>query len=99
VPTFATTPLFRRDYDKLSDQQKERFRRTVLEQFVPDVTAGSFRKSLRVKGVQGAQGVFEMTWAPDGRATWQYGAEVRSGEPHIVWRRVGIHAVFDPGPP
>ncbi|PZT76671.1 MULTISPECIES: hypothetical protein [unclassified Streptomyces] len=36
--------------------------------------------------------------AAGGRATWQYADEVRAGEPHIVWRRVGGHEIFDPGP-
>lgn len=49
---------------------------------------------LRVKRVQGARGVFELTWAPDGRATFEYGREVQPGEPHIVWRRIGTHAVL-----
>ncbi|TDQ53002.1 hypothetical protein [Actinorugispora endophytica] len=40
-----------------------------------------------------------MTWAPDGRATWEYGDEQRSGTPHVIWRRVGTHAIFSPGPP
>ncbi|WP_281288337.1 hypothetical protein [Haloactinospora alba] len=40
-----------------------------------------------------------MTWAPDGRATWQYGDEQRPGIVHVIWRRVGTHAIFDPGPP
>ncbi|MFE2057543.1 hypothetical protein [Streptomyces sp. NPDC059446] len=39
-----------------------------------------------------------MTWAHDGRATWQYGDEVRAGETHIRWRRVGGHEIFVPGP-
>ncbi|MBV2362052.1 hypothetical protein KUM37_01630 [Streptomonospora sp. NEAU-YY374] len=72
----------------------------VAEEFVPDLVRGSFRPGLRVKRVQGvASEVYEMTWAPDGRATWQYGREQRPGTPHVVWRRVGTHAVFNPGPP
>lgn len=39
-------------------------------------------------------GVWEMTWAPDGRATWQYGRERRSGEAHVIWHRVGTQAIF-----
>ncbi len=35
-----------------------------------------------------------MTWAPDGRATFEYGDEVQSGEPHVTWRRIGTHSVF-----
>ena len=34
-----------------------------------------------------------MTWAPDVRATFEYGAEVREGEAHIVWRRIGTHDI------
>lgn len=33
-----------------------------------------------------------MTWAADGRATFEYGQEIRPGEPHIIWRRIGTHA-------
>lgn len=39
-------------------------------------------------------GVLEMTWAPDGRATFEFGREIRSGEHHVVWRRIGTHEIF-----
>jgi hypothetical protein len=81
----------------LPRQQAERFRRVVTTEFAPDV--GRFRPGLRVKGLQGAPGVYEMTWAPDGRATWEYGEERHPGRPHVIWRRVGTHGVFNPGPP
>jgi hypothetical protein len=99
MPTFATTARFRRDYARLTPAQQERFRKVVVTEFVADADAGQLRPGLRVKGVQGAPGVYEMTWAPDGRATWQYGPEQRPGAPHVIWRRVGTHAIFDPGPP
>ena len=53
-----------------------------------------FRVSLRVKSVQGHPGVFEMTWANDGRATFSYGSEQRPGEAHIIWRRIGGHDIL-----
>jgi len=28
-------------------------------------------------------------------ATFEYGDEVTEGEPHVVWRRVGTHAIFN----
>jgi hypothetical protein len=99
VPTFATAPRFRRDYARLTAAQRERFKKVVLAEFVPDADVGGFRPGLRVKGVQGAPGAYEMTWAPDGRATWQYGPEQCPGTPHVIWRRVGTHAIFEPGPP
>ncbi|MEU6484292.1 hypothetical protein [Streptomyces sp. NPDC046887] len=104
MPTFATTARFERDFKRLSAQEKERFKETIRTKFVPDMTTGRFRPGLRVKPVQGVRlpagehPVMEMTWAPDGRATWQFGKELREGEPHVIWRRVGGHEIFDPGP-
>ncbi len=67
----------------------------AVSQFVEDLgVGGQFRKGLRVKGVRGAPGVFEMTWADDGRATFQYGESVIPGEPHVIWRRVGTHDIL-----
>jgi hypothetical protein len=47
-----------------------------------------------VKGIQGSPGLYELTWAGNGRATFSYGASIRDGEPHIVWHRVGGHDVI-----
>jgi hypothetical protein len=52
-------------------------------------------KTLRIKDIEGAPGVWEMTWSfsgPDGRATFEY-VEV-DGELAIRWRRVGGHEIF-----
>ena len=95
VPTYAFTQQFARDLKALSADQRERFQQVVREQFVPDLEAGGqFRGSLRVKRVQGVAKVFEMTWAPDGRATWQFAPPVREGQQHVMWRRVGTHEIF-----
>jgi hypothetical protein len=94
VPTYAWTSRFRADFDRLSPAQQAAFL-VAVAQFVDDLKRGGrFRKGLRVKGIQGAPGIFELTWAPDGRATFQYGEPVVPGQPHIVWRRVGPHQVF-----
>lgn len=93
MPTFTTTRRFERDYAALSAENRARFK-TAVREFVADLAGGKFRKSLRVRGVQGARNVFEMTWAPDGRATFSYGPEQVEGEPHVVWRRVGTHDVL-----
>ena len=93
MPTFAQTDRFRRDFAGLTPAQKVAFRAAAAK-FVNDLASGSFRPGLRVRGVQGATGVFEMTWADDGRATFEYGTAVRDGETHIVWRRIGTHEIF-----
>lgn len=94
MPTYAWLARLRADFERLTPAQQAAFL-TAIEQFVDDLRRGrAFRKGLRVKGIQGAAGVFEMTWAPDGRATFEYGDEIIEGEPHVVWRRVGTHAIF-----
>ncbi len=93
MPTFEWLARFGSDFDALTRAQQAAFLLAV-EQFVDDLRTGQFRKGLRVKGVKGAKGVFEMTWADDGRATFQYGDPLSEGEPHVIWRRIGTHAIF-----
>ena len=63
--------------------------------FVGGLRSGTFPSTLRIKRVKGHEGMWELTWAPDGRATFEYGDEVIPGEAHITWRRVGTHEIFD----
>jgi hypothetical protein len=93
LATWDKTARFLRDYEGLSASERNAFM-TAVRAFVEDLPRGRFGPSLRVKGVQVAPGVFEMTWADDGRATWQYGPEVTEGQPHIIWRRIGGHDIF-----
>ncbi len=93
APTYATTHQFRSDHSALTPGQKQAFRRAV-DKFVEDMPTRRFRAGLRVRGVQGTDGIFEMTWADDGRATFEYGPPVVEGEPHVIWRRVGTHSIF-----
>ena len=70
--------------------------KVAVGKFVEDLQAKrAFRKGLRVKGVKGTDSIFEMTWADDDRGTFEYGEEQVEGEPHIIWRRVGTHDVFE----
>jgi hypothetical protein len=95
MPTSELLDEFRRDYAKLSEQQRLAFRLAV-KKFVIDLRRGGpFRGSLRVKPMQNQPGVFEMTWeGADGRATFDYGLERLPGERHIRWRRIGGHEIF-----
>lgn len=95
MPTYAWLARFARDFDALTPQQQAAFLSAVAA-FVEDLQrGGGFRKGLRVKGIKGASGIFEMTWADDGRATFEYGEPVREGEPHVIWRRIGTHSIFN----
>lgn len=75
MPTFDALPTFLREYDRLTDAQKAAFM-IARRKFVADLRTGTFRPGLRVKRYQGREGVFEMTWAANGRALFQYGNEV-----------------------
>jgi hypothetical protein len=95
VPTFFRSAPFLQDWRTLTPEQKARFKAAVRE-MVDDLRTGrGFRPGLRVKRVQKVKGIFEMTWAPDGRATFEYGPEVRPGDPHIIWRRIGSHVILN----
>jgi hypothetical protein len=94
MPTRDVLSSFWRDWHGLTPQQQEQFF-DALAKFVADLRAGGrFRPGLRVKGVQSASGVVEMTWAKNGRATFHYGEAVVEGEAHVVWRRIGTHEIF-----
>ena len=94
MPTREVLERFWRDWERLTPGEQERFLRAV-EKFVDDLKRGAgFRSSLRVKGVRGSPGIYELTWASDGRATFEYGRSVRTGQTHIRWRRIGTHEVL-----
>lgn len=97
MPTHEETDQFWRDWDGLGEDERRQFREAV-EKLIEDLETlppRQFRPGLRVKSMKGADGIFEMTWEiRDGRATFQYGEELTEGDPHIIWRRIGSHAVF-----
>ena len=94
MPTREILPRFWRDWARLTSDEQQAFL-IAVDKFVEDLRARSgVRSSLRVKGVRGTPGVYELAWASDGRATFSYGRSVVEDEPHIVWRRVGTHEIL-----
>jgi hypothetical protein len=94
-PTYEAQRRFLRDLRRLTRAERAEFaraRRRLVAALREDPP--HFDPALRVKRVQGHPGVWEMTWAADGRATFAYGREVRDGEPHVVWRRIGDHSIL-----
>lgn len=75
MPTYELPDSVYAEYAKLSREQRRAFRR-ALARFIEALCnqPTMFPGGLRVKGVQGHPGVFEMTFAPDGRATFEYAA-------------------------
>ena len=94
MPTHEEWARFLREFVNLTESEQDRFI-VAMKHMVEDAQAGKpFRSGLRVKAVRGHPGVFEMTWADDGRATFEYGPEQIPGETHIIWRRIGGHEIF-----
>ena len=93
---------FLADFKRIKvSEHRERFRQAVR-----DVNAAfeahrgpgipNFPAHLRVKPMQGAPGIYELTWSfagPDGRATFEF-IEIE-GELALRWRRIGDDSIFD----
>lgn len=96
MPTFEALDEFQREWAGLTKVQRELFRLARIH-FVEDLRSGAqFRRGLRIKRVRKVRNVWELTWDNDGRATWMFGRhQVIPGEPHIIWRRIGDHRIFD----
>ena len=97
---FEVLDSFRADYARLSEAEKRRFRKILpvfvaaCDRYAAD-TSASWPASLRVKDVEGAPGVFEMTWSfagPGGRATFEW--TVIGGVLGLRWRRIGGHRIL-----
>ena len=96
MPTFDRLALFKREYRRLTPEQQARFKVTVakliaaLSQTPPRVPGEPL-----VNPLAGHRGVYELRFAPDGRATFTFAPPVREGNPHVIWRRIGGHDVLD----
>jgi len=97
---FEVNQSFKRDFDRLSESEQNLFR-IALTEFVPACDryaadpAAKWPASLRVKDVEGAPGIWEMTWSfsgPDGRATFEW-IQI-DGALGVRWRRIGGHSIF-----
>ncbi len=95
MPTFERLARFDREFRRLPREMQRAFLE-MLPLFVAALKERppTFPPALRVHRVQGSAGVWEISFAPDGRATFEYGGEIIGGEPHVIWRRVGTHSVL-----
>ena len=97
---FVVLASFEADYRRLSTSERTLFKaalRTFVlacDRFAADPTA-AWPASLRVKAVENAPGIWEMTWSfsgPDGRATFEW-VQIE-GSLGVRWRRIGGHSIF-----
>lgn len=97
---FELNRSFEREYERLPESEKKLFRTALAEfvlacdRFAAD-PAARWPASLRVKDVEGAPGIWEMTWSfsgPDGRATFEW-VQIDGGL-GVRWRQIGGHSIF-----
>ena len=97
---FEVTDSFRADRKRLSRQERDLVAEVLpafveaCDRYASDPAAG-WPASLRVRDVEGAPGVCEVTFSfsgPDVRATFEW---IRiDGELAVRWRRIGGHRIF-----
>jgi hypothetical protein len=98
---YVVLESFRADYKRLSAGERGLFKRAR-----PDFVAACDRRAadpaatwpaaLRAKDVEGAPGIWEMTWSfrgPDGRVTFEW-VQI-DGALAVRWRRIGGHSIFE----
>jgi hypothetical protein len=93
-PTFEARASFAREFARLSREQDKAFRKAVRKLVEALADEREPPRSLRIKRVQGTNDVWEMSYSGDGRATFRYGSEVKRGETHVEWLRVGGHEIL-----
>lgn len=96
MPTYEADQIFLRDWDRLTPGQRKRFK-TAVRRFVEDLKAKRPpRPGLGIQRFEGHEGVFELRWAPDGRALFTYGTSPHPGDTHVIWLRIGTHDIYRP---
>ena len=86
MPKYDVEASFWRDWARLSPAEQDQFLETIRK-LVHDLKQG--------KGVQRRKEVWELTWADDGRATFQLGASAEAGDVHVIWCRIGGHDILN----
>lgn len=93
-PTYGLSSSFAREFARLPREQRRAFRAAVEKLIDALGERREPSRSLRIKRVQGTKDVWEMSYSGDGRATFRYGTEVKPGETHVEWLRVGGHEIL-----
>lgn len=97
---YVLVDSFKADYRRLTDGEQALFKAALAifvaacDRYAANPTS-PWPSSLRVKSVERAPGILEMTWSfsgPDGRATFEW--IQLEGELAARWRRIGSHRIF-----
>jgi hypothetical protein len=103
MPTFEANERFWNEFARLRADQQQGFLEArdrfvaVLRAWEADGCPGipRFPQALGVKPMKAHRQVMELAWAPDGRCTWMFGTPRKPGKYHVIWRRIGTHAIYN----
>jgi len=94
MPTYERSAEFLRDLARLTPAQRKQFEAAVRA-MIEDLKANQpFRASLHIERFHRRPDAFEMRWAGDGRALFEFGQSPIQGEAHIIWLAVGTHNIY-----
>lgn len=106
APTFDRLAQFKRDYRKLTPDQRTRFRAAAKQVIAPLSTTppGAAGRPL-IRELPDHPRFYELQVDRNTRAVYTFGPAVRTGQPHIIWCRIGgeealekhtaVHAAID----
>jgi hypothetical protein len=90
APTFERLAQFKRDFAKLTPPQRQHFRAAVRKFVAPlGTTPPDEPGEPLVRELHDHPRFYEMIFGDGARAIYTFGHEVRRGQPHVIWCRVG----------
>jgi hypothetical protein len=94
VPTYEETNRFNSEYNRLSADKQALFNQARKEWVAALKAHRAPPARLGIRRFLSIEGMYEFHFAPNGRALFRYGPEKQSGEPHIIWERIGGHDIY-----
>ncbi len=99
APTFDRLAQFKRDYAKLTSPQRQLFRAAAKKLVAPlSTTPPGEPGAPLVRELAEHPGFFELRFDRDNRAIYTFGQAVRTGQPHVIWCRIGSDDELDRPP-
>jgi hypothetical protein len=90
APTFDRLAQFKRDYAKLTSPQRQMFRAAVKKFVAPlSTTPPETGGQPIVRQLTDQPGFFELVFDTETRAIYTFGHAIRTGQPHVIWCRIG----------
>lgn len=93
MPYYDSLPLFDKEFSKLAPEQRRAFMAAVRK-IIDSLTAGQGFPSPPLVQKMSAYNLYEVRWAADGRATFEYAYDAALQAHKVLWRRIGDHKIL-----